>query len=83
MIVCKNENCPYYEKGTCGRRVTVINSLGICAFLYKGSELKQNINSNNLIKKEVAVFDAEISQTNSEDLVSEDAAKENEKEDGN
>lgn len=76
MIACKMTTCPYQQKGCCVRRAVVINELGLCSFLYRGQQQRQNVSMEGLIKNEAAVFDAKISQINSEDLVSQDAAME-------
>ena len=76
MIVCKNKNCIYCCGGQCARRITVVSEVGVCTFWVKFQQNKVYI--DELIKKEVAVGEGKIVQTSSEDLISEDAAKENE-----
>ena len=76
MIVCKNKNCPYQQKDQCAKRVAVINEMGLCDFWVKAQQGR--INLEEFIKKEVAVGEGEIVKTNSEDLVSADAANQNE-----
>lgn len=76
MTVCKIKNCVYQCGGQCARRITVINEMGVCTFWTKVQQNKVNI--DEFIKKEVAVSDGEIVQTNSEDLVNADAAQKDE-----
>ena len=76
MIVCKNKNCVYCCGGQCARRITVLSEVGVCTFWIK---FQQNrVYTDELIKKEVAVGEGELVQTESEDPVSQDAAQKNE-----
>ena len=50
MTRCKMNDCPYAEKGFCSRRVTVINEQGLCAFLYRGVEIRQRTQHDNYEK---------------------------------
>lgn len=90
MVICKRTGCPYQDQETrqCLRRQVVITEYGTCAFMFNKTQERQTHTEPNwgYIKNEAAVFDAKISQINSEDRISQDAAtevKENEKEDGN
>lgn len=76
MIVCKNKNCPYQQKDQCAKRVAIVNEMGLCDFWVKAQQGK--INLEEFIKKEVAVGEGILGEINSEDPVSEDAAKEDE-----
>lgn len=76
MTICKIKNCVYQCEGQCARRITVISEVGVCTFWVK---LQQNkVYTDEIIKKEVAVGEGELVQTESEDPVSQDAAQKNE-----
>ena len=74
-VACQNKNCPYYENNECMRRVTIINKFGLCSFIFKGQQLRQLHDKDwKYIKKgDMAVFDDEKNQTDSEDFINETA----------